>query len=159
MALGLTLGKVHSWCQDFRENVEEALRILSVMSSQASPTEDCSFSSPWKRVFRLLISFHVGNFQVFTYFSERSYPKAVSTAASEGTPSLVRSHKDSETRKSVKKSNGSGFEFGVSRDTFLENASDRSAHVDNRVGGVVCVNHTVVWRVWIAASKKASACC
>ena len=47
----------------------------------------------------------------------------------------------------------------VSKCTFLENASDRSAHVDDRVGGVVGVDHTVVWQIWIAASKNTSACC
>ena len=44
------------------------------------------------------------------------------------------------------------FGFG----TFLEDASNGPAHVDNRVGCVVSVDHTVVWGVWISASKKTS---
>ena len=33
--------------------------------------------------------------------------------------------------------------------TFLEDASDGPAHVDNRVGCVVSVDDAVVWGVWI----------
>ena len=39
----------------------------------------------------------------------------------------------------------STFGFG----TFLEDASDGPAHVDNRVGCVVSVDDAVVWGVWI----------
>ena len=79
------------------------------------------------------------------------YPKALSTVASEGTGSLVRSHKDSE-RRSVK-----NYFQAYLDETFLENASKRSTHVYDREGGVVRINHTVVWCVWIPASKNTPA--
>ena len=113
----------------------EALRILSVWFSQASPKEGCLSSSPWKKGFSYLFSL------------EGNHPIAVSTVASFGTASLVRSHKDSE--KKIKNLFKSG--------TFLENSKNNiSAHVDDRVGGVVSVNDIVVWSIWVP-SKQTSA--